>query len=39
MLMAVAPQNGIKQLDEIDTANIERDGAIRILKRADQQPG
>jgi len=38
MLMAVAPQNGIKQLDEI-AANIERDGAIRILKRADQQPG
>jgi uncharacterized membrane protein YcaP (DUF421 family) len=38
-VMSVARQNGIKHLDEIDAAIVERNGAISIFKRGDQQPG
>jgi uncharacterized membrane protein YcaP (DUF421 family) len=38
-VMSVARQNGIKHLDEIEVAIVERNGAISIFKREDQQPG
>ena len=36
-VMAVARQGGVRHLEEIDTAVVERNGAISIFKRADPE--